>query len=165
MYFRAVLLPFPCDRQSLCGHWESRVAGPGHPGHSSQPLSITTTLNPPPLLSLVPFFLPRDPGLYNPGHSQTFCGKSPAPSGNRSLIFRLGQLRTTRRRLWAALCPVLCWVAVPAHAHVSSQLLPCRVIEQIISGQQNFLSGCWVGAPRQSCPGCTLGFAVLSHIL
>lgn len=161
MYFRAALLPFPCDRQSLCGHCEGWVAGPKHPGHSFQPLSITTTLNPTPFLSLVPFFLPRDPGLQNPGHSQTFCGKSPTPSGNGSLIFRLGRLRTTRGRLWAALCPVF----VPAHGHVSTRLLPGRVIEQIISGQQNFLSGCWVGAPRQSCPGCTLGFAVPSLLL
>lgn len=31
-------------------------------------------------------------------------------------------------------CPALGWLAVLAHGHGSTQLLPCRVIEQIIPG-------------------------------
>lgn len=132
------------------------------PGHSSKPLSITTILTPPPFLSLVPIFLPKDPGLQNPGHSQTSCGKDPAASGNRSLIFPVGKLRTTHRS-----CEQFCalfwagWQCLPMSMLAHSPCL-AGLIEQMISGHQNFLSGCWAGAPMQSCPGCKFGFAVLS---
>lgn len=161
MYLWYAFPPFPCDRQSLCGHWKSWVAEPKYPG--LKPLSITTPLNLTPFLSLVPSFSLE---IQNPGHSQTFCAKSPAAPGNRWLIFKVGQLRMSCRRLWAVVCPALGWLAVLAHGHGSTQLLPGRVIEQIISGTR--ISSLAAGQePQAELPWlhARLCFALLSLVL
>lgn len=127
MYLWYALFPFPWDRQSLCGHWESWVAGPKHPGHSSKPLSITTTLNPPPFLTLVPIFFPQRSKLAKSWPLSGILCQESGSIWEQIPDFYSREAQDHPQKLWAVLCPVLGWVAVPAHAQVSTQPLPCWV--------------------------------------
>lgn len=64
------------------------------------------------------------------------------------------------------MCPALGWLAVLAHGHGSTQLLPGRVIEQIVSGTR--ISSLAAGQePQAELPWlhAWLCFALLSLVL